>query len=1197
MKKANRIIALLLVVLMLGGGILSTPTKAVSTASEIKSALDIILNRSPLKDATYTSFNNMGRGSGCYAYVYSVSLELFGVGIPSQAKNSYGYATALNANSNWKQVGSTASSSSAMISLLKTSQSGDIFQFGNQEVPNHIAVIYETTSTSITIYDTTSSKGLRIRTYNWTDATKICSFAYAGAGLSLYRCQKNTIVNTTSGGSASCSYAAAHGSHNWQTVKQSGVWCAKCAECGTVWDYQATFNNTDPQSTGIFTIKAQYFRDYPYQEANGSCLMENTVPIVGYVINAYQHKWYVTDTGLYIYEPNVEYKEPLKTCTGTNLATGNLAINSKPSSGNQITGGSIPSGAAVTVDPTKTASNGWLYVTYNGISGYSSGNLIALTDQNNNTGLKINDNGQTTISMAKGTVPTLPTISSNVNLSYVKVNIGARTSTTNRVMTNPGAKSVSLSSYSALTTGLKGLDVGTHDLWVAVMDVGGSAKTIRYTVKVTSTAPATYAISYNANGGTGAPAAQTKTAGVPLTLTTAVPARTGYKLLGWAESSSASAPQYHSGESFTKDAKTTLYAVWGKELEITGGTGTYALGSAVTISYSAGGVSEYTVEVYTESDNELVFSQTTTAKSVSFTPSKAGDYTFVVSAPFPNGVLYYYQWRYGDFTVVDKPKNHSVSTDKTTYLRGETVTITPSATGADYYAVSVWDGGDYGEGTNVYYNGHFTGSVSYRTETAGTYGILCNAFNEGGRVSAKTTFTVVDNILTAAVNADGSVALSWPDVNWNGYWGVFRNTEPTFVNANIISRPDGNVCSWVDTTAEPGTTYYYMVQPHTSSGAGVKSNSVQVTTPTPPEAPSFAAVYASGKVNVAWNPVDGATKYTLYRREYNGSWSSWAAVRTNLTGTSCTDSSIVIGTEYQYRMRAYNVMWSAYSDAVGVKTGITKPAAPDVTATFASGKVTVKWNAVSGASKYALYRREYGSSWSSWTAVSTSLTGTSYTDGSVAVGKVYQYRMKAYNGTWSDYSASAEVKVISKPASPVFTVAYEDGSMHVVWNAVSGAKKYALYRSCYKNGAWTSWTIVNTRLTGTSYTDTAVEEGYRYQYRMKAYNGLWSDYSANVNVYSVSVPLEAPSVAAAAGSGQITVVWGTVEGGVKYALYRAAYENGQWGKWSALNTTIKGSITSYMDKNVQSGVKYQYRMKVFNGLWSAYSTSVTVTAK
>ncbi len=72
----------------------------------------------------------------------------------------------------------------------------------------------------------------------------------------------------------------------------------------------------------------------------------------------------------------------------------------------------------------------------------------------------------------------------------------------------------------------------------------------------------TYTISYNANGGTGAPSSQTKTHGVALTLSSTKPTRTGYTFLGWSTSSSATSATYSAGGSFTSNANTTLYAVW-----------------------------------------------------------------------------------------------------------------------------------------------------------------------------------------------------------------------------------------------------------------------------------------------------------------------------------------------------------------------------------------------------------------------------------------------------------------------------------------------------------------------------------------------------------------------------------------------------------------------------------------------------------
>lgn len=93
---------------------------------------------------------------------------------------------------------------------------------------------------------------------------------------------------------------------------------------------------------------------------------------------------------------------------------------------------------------------------------------------------------------------------------------------------------------------------------------GGSSSS--FGVKVTSdlsyTAygkPQTHTVSYNANGGTGAPGNQTKTYGYILTLSSQKPTRTGYIFNYWDGSDGGT---YYPGSSFGTDADTVLTAHW-----------------------------------------------------------------------------------------------------------------------------------------------------------------------------------------------------------------------------------------------------------------------------------------------------------------------------------------------------------------------------------------------------------------------------------------------------------------------------------------------------------------------------------------------------------------------------------------------------------------------------------------------------------
>ncbi len=95
------------------------------------------------------------------------------------------------------------------------------------------------------------------------------------------------------------------------------------------------------------------------------------------------------------------------------------------------------------------------------------------------------------------------------------------------------------------------------------------------TLVVVTDEDTSYTVSFSANGGTGAPAAQTKTAGVNLTLTSATPTRDGYNFVKWNTEQDGSGTDYSPGGTYSTDASVVLYAQWALK--------TY------TVSYNANG--------------------------------------------------------------------------------------------------------------------------------------------------------------------------------------------------------------------------------------------------------------------------------------------------------------------------------------------------------------------------------------------------------------------------------------------------------------------------------------------------------------------------------------------------------------------------------------------------------------------------------
>ena len=170
--------------------------------------------------------------------------------------------------------------------------------------------------------------------------------------------------------------------------------------------------------------------------------------------------------------------------------------------------------------------------------------------------------------------------------------------------------------------------------------------------------------------------------------------------------------------------------------------------------------------------------------------------------------------------------------------------------------------------------------------------------------------------------------------------------------------------------------------------------------------------------------------------------------------------------------------------------------APTVTGgNDAQGRPTLKWNAVTGAAKYEVYRAL--SKDGDYIKYST-VTGTSYTNTRyIENGNTYYYKVRALdaNGTagpWSDVVAVTYKQTLSAPTVTGGNDA--QGRPTLKWNAVTGAAKYEVYRARSMNGDYIKYSTV----TGTSYTNISyIENGNTYYYKVRALKsdgtaGAWS---------------------------------------------------------------------------------------------------------
>ena len=277
-----------------------------------------------------------------------------------------------------------------------------------------------------------------------------------------------------------------------------------------------------------------------------------------------------------------------------------------------------------------------------------------------------------------------------------------------------------------------------------------------------------------------------------------------------------------------------------------------------------------------------------------------------------------------------------------------------------------------------------------------------------------------------------------------------------------------------------GVTLHFTCEKHTYQNGvctrcGAKDPNYKLT------APSVKTDYliSTGKPYIKWAAVAGASKYEVYR---SGSKDGTYTLLGTTTATNYTDNKANAGYIYYYKVKAVNAnsIKSNYSATVAATCHCARPVVkPDYL--ISTGKPYIKWTAVSGASKYYVYRS--GSSNGTYKYVGTT-TATNYTDNKANAGYTYYYKVKAVSKVSSGANSyySVVIGATCHCARPSVKITTSNGSPRLTWNAVAGASQYEVYRATSKNGSYTKMFTTS----NLSYTNTSAKAGTTYYYKVKA---------------------------------------------------------------------------------------------------------------
>ena len=255
-------------------------------------------------------------------------------------------------------------------------------------------------------------------------------------------------------------------------------------------------------------------------------------------------------------------------------------------------------------------------------------------------------------------------------------------------------------------------------------------------------------------------------------------------------------------------------------------------------------------------------------------------------------------------------------------------------------------------------------------------------------------------------------------------------------------------------------------------------------------APTVNSV-TSSSLTVSWTAATEATFYNVYRAMSSGGPYVWLTMSTD---TSIIDRELSAGTAYFYRVAACTSAGCSSQSVAG--TGTTSaplggapaaPGAPEVDSAT-STSLNLRWNAVSGATYYRLFRGPVNIG----TYVSfLSTNGTSHTDTGLGPATTFFYRVVACNAidcsSQSPYgsgtTSGSTIVIPAIPSAPTVGSATPT-SLTISWSVVSGATYYVVYRSTSSGGSFAN--IYSTA--ATSYTEQQLVASTTYYYRVTACN-------------------------------------------------------------------------------------------------------------
>ena len=450
--------------------------------------------------------------------------------------------------------------------------------------------------------------------------------------------------------------------------------------------------------------------------------------------------------------------------------------------------------------------------------------------------------------------------------------------------------------------------------------------------------------------------------------------------------------------------------------------------------------------------------------------------------------------------------------------------------------------------------------------------------------------------LSATGASSSRIDLAWTDNSTNE--AGFKVERSVGGGAfTVVANAGANATSYSNTGLVTGSTYTYRVRAYEGLNISDPSNTAAATTLAPPAAPTNLAAtpVTSTRIDLQWT--DNATYEQGFRVERSVNGGAFTVVGSlGVNVTSYSNTSLVSGTTYTYRVRAYDgPNDSAPSDTVSAAP-LAPPAAPsNLTATPVSpSQINLAWT--DNATYEQGFKVERSTDGVSFTQIGTAgANAVTYSSTGLVSGTTYTYRVRAYEGANdSAYSNTASANTTSAPAAPtnLTATAVSSSQINLAWTDNATSEQGFKVERATDGVSFTQIAALGANVT--TYANSGVVTGVTYTYRVKAYNGPNDSAWSNT---ATATPLSGPPAptnlsATPVSSSRIDLAWtdnATGEQGYKV-------ERSPDGVSFTQIATVGASVTSYASTGLLASTAYTYRVRAYDGPNdSAYSNAAAAT--